>query len=105
MHGKEFTKDLDGGVGCHINLKEHLSYEQYLKLLDFAVKNGTSYFTFNVPNTKCDDCGFITKHNVDKCPKCNSTNLTKYTRVIGYLRATKNFSEARQIEESQRTYL
>ena len=104
LQGKDFTSELDGGVGCHINLDSHLSYEQYIKLIDWAIVNGTSYFTFNVPNTKCDDCGFITKHNVDECPKCQSKNLTKYTRVIGYLRATKNFSKARQIEESQRIY-
>lgn len=104
LQGKDFTSELDGGVGCHINLDSHLSYEQYIKLIDWAILNGTSYFTFNIPNTKCDDCGFITKHNVNECPKCGSKNLTKYTRVIGYLRATKNFSKARQIEESQRVY-
>ena len=104
LHGKEMTETLDGGVGCHLNLDEHLSKEQYLKVIDYAIKVGCSYFTFNIPNTKCDDCGFITKHNVDKCPKCNSENLTKYTRVIGYLRPTKSFSKGRQIEEKQRTY-
>lgn len=83
LHGKEMTETLDGGVGCHLNLDEHLSKEQYLKVIDYAVKVGCSYFTFNIPNTKCDDCGFITKHNVNSCPKCNSDNLTKYTRVIG----------------------
>ena len=83
LHGKEMTETLDGGVGCHLNLNEHLSKEQYIKIINYAIKVGCSYFTFNVPNTKCDDCGFITKHNVDKCPKCNSDNLTKYTRVIG----------------------
>ena len=104
LHGKEMTETLDGGVGCHINLDEHLSKEQYLKVIDYAIKVGCSYFTFNIPNTKCDDCGFITKHNVDNCPKCNSDNLTKYTRIIGYLRPTKAFSKGRQIEERQRTY-
>lgn len=104
LHGKEMTETLDGGVGCHLNLDEHLTKEQYIKVIDYAIKVGCSYFTFNIPNTKCDDCGFITKHNVDKCPKCNSDNLTKYTRVIGYLRPTKSFSKGRQIEEKQRTY-
>ena len=75
-----------------------------LKVIDYAIKVGCTYFTFNIPNTKCDDCGFITKHNVDECPKCHSTNLTKYTRIIGYLRPTKAFSKGRQIEEKQRTY-
>lgn len=104
MHGKEFTETLDGGVGCHINLQEHLSKEQYLKLIDFAIQNGTSYFTFNIPNTECDDCGFISKQRLTECPKCGSTRLTWWTRVIGFIRPTKAFDKYRQIEESQRTY-
>ena len=104
LHGKEMTETLDGGVGCHLNLNEHLTKEQYIKIIDYAIKVGCSYFTFNIPNTKCDKCGFITKHNVDTCPKCGSEDLTKYTRVIGYLRPTKSFSKGRQIEEKQRTY-
>lgn len=104
LHGREMTGELDGGVGCHLNLKEHLTKEQYLKLIDYSVKVGCSYWTLNIPNVSCDDCGFITKHNVDVCPKCGSTHLTKYTRVIGYLRPTKSFSKGRQIEEKQRTY-
>ena len=104
LHGREFTSLLDGGVGLHCNLSEHLSKEQYLKLIDFAIEEGTSYFTFNVPNTECNDCKFITKKYTHTCPKCGSSNLTYWTRIIGYLRPTKNFSNARQIEEKQRTY-
>lgn len=104
MHGREFTELLDGGVGCHINLQEHLSMVQYLKLIDFAIEHGTSYFTFNIPNTQCDDCGFISKQRLKKCPKCGSEHLTWWTRVIGFLRPTKLFSPARRVEESQRTY-
>lgn len=104
MHGKEFTELLDGGVGCHINLQEHLSKEQYLKLIDFAIANGTSYFTFNIPNTECNDCGFISKQRLKECPKCGSKHLTWWTRVIGFLRPTNKFDQYRSIEESQRTY-
>lgn len=104
LHGKEFTETLDGGVGCHINLEEHLSVEQYMKLIEFAVKEGTSYFTFNIPNSECDDCHYITKHPITKCPKCGSTRITWYTRIIGYLRAIKNFGKERQIEAEKRTY-
>ena len=104
LHGKNFTSTLDGGVGCHINLEEHLSKEQYIKLIEFAVKEGTSYFTFNIPNSECDDCGFITKHPITECPKCGSPKITWYTRIIGYLRAIKNFGKERQIEANNRTY-
>lgn len=104
LHGKNFTSTLDGGVGCHINLEEHLSKEQYIKLIEFAVKEGTSYFTFNIPNSECDECGYITKHPINKCPKCGSTKITWYTRIIGYLRAIKNFGKERQIEAEKRVY-
>lgn len=104
LHGKEFTETLDGGVGCHINLEEHLSKEQYIKLIEFAVENGTSYFTFNIPNSECEDCHYIVKVPINKCPKCGSTNIKWYTRIIGYLRAIKNFGYERQIEASKRVY-
>lgn len=83
LHGKEFTETLDGGVGCHINLEEHLSKEQYTKLIEFAVKNGTSYFTFNIPNSECEDCHYIVKKPIKECPKCHSKNIKWYTRIIG----------------------
>ena len=47
------------GSALHCNLEDHLSKEQYLKLIDFAIKNGTNYFTFNIPNSKCECKSFI----------------------------------------------
>ena len=104
LHGRQTVQYCDGGSACHINLEDHLSKEQYLKLIDFAIVNGTNYFTFNIPNSKCEDCGYITKHPITECPKCHSKNITQYTRVIGYLRPIKSFGEDRQIEASKRVY-
>ena len=104
LHGRQTAQYCDGGSACHINLEDHLSKEQYLKLIEFAVKEGTNYFTFNIPNSKCDDCGYITKHPITECPKCHSHNITQYTRVIGYLRPIKSFGKDRQIEASKRVY-
>lgn len=104
LHGRQTYQYTDGGSAAHINLEDHLSKDQYLKLIDFAIVNGTNYFTFNIPNSKCDDCGYITKHPITECPKCHSKNITQYTRVIGYLRPIKSFGKDRQIEASHRTY-
>ena len=104
LHGRQTAQYCDGGSACHINLEDHLSKEQYLKLIDFAIVNGTNYFTFNIPNSKCDDCGYITKHPITECPKCHSKNITQYTRVIGYLRPITAFGEDRKIEASKRVY-
>lgn len=104
LHGNSTYQYTDGGSACHINLEEHLSKEQYLKLIDYAIKEGTSYFTFNIPNSKCEDCGYITKHPIVECPKCHSKNISQYTRIIGYLRPIKLFSVDRQIEAGTRVY-
>ena len=104
LHGKDYTGLMDGGVGLHCNLSEHLSKEQYLKLIDFAIANGTSYFTFNIPNTECKDCGFITKVPIEECPNCKSKNVRHWTRTIGYLRPIECFDSARQKEAKTRVY-
>ena len=105
LHGKEFTSLLDGGVGLHVNLEEHLSKEQYNKLMDFAIANGTTYYTFNVPNSQCSnpECKYIVKGPVVTCPKCGSP-MDWWTRVIGFLRAIKHFDAARFIEAGKRVY-
>ena len=104
LHGRQTYQFTDGGSALHCNLEEHLSKEQYLKLIDFAVQEGTSYFTFNIPNSKCEDCGHIVKAPIDECPKCGSKDITWYTRIIGYLRPISAFSKDRQIEAAKRTY-
>ncbi len=104
MHGGEFTSKLDGGCALHINLEEHLSKEQYEKLLEIAIKTDCSYFTFNVPNTICNDCSYISKNKLKTCSKCGSSNLDYAVRIIGYLKMISSFSEGRQEEESKRVY-
>ena len=104
LHGKDYVKYLDGGAACHENLQEHLSKEQYRQIMKVAAKYGCNYFTFNVKNTVCNDCGYISKHTLDVCPHCGSHNLDYLTRVIGYLKRISSFSEPRQIEASSRFY-
>ena len=105
LHGKEVCGDnLDGGSAAHLNLEEHLDKEQYLKIIKYAAEEGCKYFTFNVPNSECDGCGFITKHPITECPKCGSNKISYYDRVIGYLTKISNWSNGRQIEQKTRVY-
>lgn len=104
LHGRQTYQYTDGGSALHCNLQDHLSKEQYLKLIDFAIENGTSYYTFNIPNSKCEDCGHIIKKPIEVCPCCGSSNITQYTRIIGYLRPIPAFGRDRQIEAAKRTY-
>lgn len=104
LHGRQTSQYCDGGSALHCNLDAHLSKEQYLKLIDFAIQEGTNYFTFNIPNSKCESCSHIVKAPIIKCPKCGGEDITQYTRVIGYLRPIKAFGFDRQIEAEKRIY-
>lgn len=104
LHGNRFVKYLDGGQACHLNINEHLSFEQYRQLLKVASEYGCSYFTFNCKNSVCNDCGYISKDTLDTCPKCGSHNIDYLTRIIGYLSRVSSFAEARQAEEKMRYY-
>jgi ribonucleoside-triphosphate reductase len=104
LHGNNFVKYLDGGQAAHLNINEHLSFDQYRQLLKVASEYGCSYFTFNCKNTVCNDCGYISKDTLDVCPKCGSHNVDYLTRIIGYLKRVSSFNEARQVEEHMRSY-
>ncbi len=104
LHGAPYIEHLTGGSALHMNLEEHLSKAQYRQLLKIAAKEGCNYFTFNIPNTICNDCGHIDKRYLHECPKCHSKNIDYMTRIIGYLKRVSNFSEARQQEAGRRYY-
>ena len=105
LHGEKYIGDyLDGGSSAHLNLSEHLDKEQYEKVLSYAAKKGCQYLTFNVPNSECEECGFITKVPITECPKCGSKHIALYDRIIGYLTKISNWSQGRQIEQKQRVY-
>ena len=104
MHGNKYTQWLDGGSALHCNLDEHLSKEQYAFLLRYAAKNKTGLFTFNIPNTLCNDCGHISKHYLKKCDKCGSENLDYALRPIGYLTLVSRWAYERQIEAKARYF-
>ena len=104
LHGAPYIEHLTGGSALHMNLEGHLSKPQYRQLLRVAAKEGCNYFTFNIPNTICNDCGYIDKRYLKKCPHCGSENVDYMTRIIGYLKRVSNFSEARQQEAKRRYY-
>lgn len=104
LHGRKYISHLTGGSALHVNLEEHLSAKQYRQLLKVAAIEGCNYFTFNIPNTVCNDCGCIDKRYLKSCPKCGSSNIDYLTRIIGYMKRISNFSLARQKEAERRFY-
>lgn len=104
LHGKNIAPFLDGGQAAHLNLDNHLSYEQYDKLLGIAAKEGTSYFTFNIPMSECKECHHTVNAPITECPKCKSKSIRYWTRIIGYLTPIDNWSSERKLEQKKRIY-
>ena len=104
LHGKQVAPYCDGGQALHANLDEHLSETQYTKLIDFAIEQGTNYFTFNIPISECKNCGHVVNAPIEECPICKSKNIDYWTRIIGYLRPVSAFSNPRKIEQKKRVY-
>lgn len=104
MHGGNIAKATDGGQACHINLDAHLDKEQYKKVMQYAANVGCNYFTFNIPMSQCKDCKHVVNAPISKCPKCGSTNIRYYTRIIGFLRPVDNWSKPMQEEFTQRIF-
>ena len=98
------TQYLDGGSALHLNLEEHLDKEQYRKLMNVAIKTGCPYWTVNVPNTICNDCGHISKHHLHKCPKCGSEIWTMQPVSLVISSACPASPKARQKEAAKRYY-
>ena len=69
-----------------------------------AANEGCNYFTYNIPNTICNECGHIDKRYLHECPVCHSKDIDYMTRIIGYLKRVSNFSMPRQQEAGRRFY-
>jgi ribonucleoside-triphosphate reductase len=104
LHGRKYIERLTGGSALHMNLEEHLTKSQYRQLLHVAAREGCNYFTFNIPNTVCNECGCIDKRYLKQCPECSSQDIDYLTRIIGYMKRVSNFSAARQVEAQKRYY-
>ncbi len=105
LHGRKYIEHLTGGSALHMNLEDHLSRGAVPPPAARGCgRGGATYFTFNIPNTVCNDCGHIDKRYLKHCPVCGSVHLDYLTRVIGYMKRVSNFSAARQQEASRRHY-
>jgi ribonucleoside-triphosphate reductase len=78
--------------------------EQYSKIIDFCIKEGVNYWTFNIPMSECKECGHTVNAPITKCPRCGSTKIDWWTRIIGYLRPVSAWALPRQQEFDNRIF-
>jgi ribonucleoside-triphosphate reductase len=104
MHGGDVLQYLDGGSSVHLNFNEIPNAGTWKKIMQKAIDAGSSYWTYNVKSTCCNKCGYIDMNTRNMCSKCGSADVDYATRIIGYLKKIKSFSEPRQREAGLRYY-
>ena len=53
-------------------------------IVNYAMDKDIPYFAINVPLDMCNNCGYQDEIG-EKCPQCESTNISRLRRVTGYL--------------------
>ena len=88
---------------CRYNLGYNI---EAIKTLVLRAMEKGFYEGVNLAMCYCEDCGYQ-QVEMDVCPKCGSSKITKIDRMNGYLGFTRihgqsRYNEAKQIEISQR---
>ena len=73
------------------------------QIVDYGLEKNLPYIAINCPAERCTACGF-TGTIKEKCPRCNSGDITRLRRVTGYLTGsyTEAFNEGKQQEVHMR---
>ena len=93
-----------GGI-LHLNCEGELPFENTLELIKKIVTlyPNIEHFAINKTMSYCED-GHLTLKNTDICELCGKPIMEKISRSIGYFRAIKSFSDARQKEFTERKW-
>ncbi len=94
-----FDKHFSGGAICHVNVDQKIEDPELLKqLIITTAKKGVVYWAVNYLILKCEN-GHITVGNDDKCSICGGDIEGKFTRVVGFLTAVKNWHKVRREQD------
>ena len=55
-------------------------------IIKLAKESGMVYFSYTPTQSICLDCGYRTTALIWECPKCGSTNIEQWSRIVGYYR-------------------
>lgn len=88
-----FDQRMTGGSILHINVSEKIEDPSVMeRLIEYSVSKGVVYFAINYNIMKCNK-GHINVAKQNTCPTCGTSEITNYTRVVGYLVPTNSWSK------------
>jgi len=100
--GAILDKKCGGGQIMHVSLQgKFANEEQSWNLLNHIAKSGVLYFAYNPKISVCQhNHGFF--GNI--CPTCGEGKTDEYSRIVGFLVATNNYSKERREEYYSRKW-
>lgn len=104
LHGSNVCGSLDGGQALHDNEAYSGTFDSYMLKFTNLITTGCNYYTANVKETCCNSCGKNDPDTHDSCPSCGSKDIDYATKIVGYVKRVKAFSEPKQAEEKARHY-
>lgn len=102
-HQEELQKKYTGGTVTHVYLGESIDDWKNARAFVRTIAENwqVPYFTLTPTFSICRNHGYL-KGKVYVCPHCKEETEV-YSRVVGYLRPTRNWNDAKQIEFKRRT--
>lgn len=96
-------KACSGGSICHVNVDQPFTeFDTAWNLLNYIADQGVIYFAYNYKISACvNNHGFYG----EVCPYCGNPKTETYSRIVGYLVPTSNFSKARSAEFAKRNWM
>lgn len=94
-----FDSRMTGGAICHINVENRIEdIKQMADLMLTCANKGVIYFAINYNLQECEH-GHMTVGKHNSCPICGGKIINNYTRVVGFLTNTKNWSPVRREDD------
>lgn len=91
-----------GGGIVHIQIDSNVTPTQAKNIILYAVKSGCEHFALNAIYSKCKKCGTVHKGKVTTCSCCGHTELSYFTRVVGFFVPVDDMNKVRREWEFQR---
>lgn len=90
-----------GGSIMHVTVDNKMDLNTMKDIVMSIIESGVKYFAFNYEINQCKECSKIFVGKRKHCPECESENIERYMRVVGFLTKKSSWSNVRQAEDRQ----
>lgn len=90
-----------GGSIMHVTVDNKMDLNTMKDIVMSIIESGVKYFAFNYEINQCKECSKIFVGKRNHCPECESDNIERYMRVVGFLTKKSSWSDVRQAEDRQ----